>query len=1395
MSTESGAQRDRKAKQWVEQQTDLGLLRRAYKKAPNDEIKAVISSRAEVLKGGQTQAANKPVKETAAQRWDRESIVRETDDLLTAIAKLGGLNTDEAISEGIDPAHKAKRGLGIRRVLNKKGRSLDDLREALEQEHFDFGGDKNTFLERVTTALDTDVKDYGEGDVTDTVDDMVNEHYAQMEEQERQQAEQVEPAPTRQAPVAPANFSAKPVERDNFPMNFPTRNEANLRPDVPKVGMIKELMPTGDRTGTTRGAGSMLPKGSTFTVQGIPGTYEVTGHEHTSTMTPEDWSKREGWSEQYYNDNPRLHDMWQMGFTRVDEAQTQSTPEPQGISQTEQEYIDGLATPGQLKRAAAKAKRKGREDLTEALRKRYADIRKTKKEIKPKPKPKPEIKSDSANPKANIPVGQNIEDTARRVDEFIESGSIRDLQDKHNRKLGRLDRGEVKAAHLRKQVKAEATALEAEIHRRGGKTYKEINAMRKEAKPEGMQSLANKMSNRVLGKDFGIDIVNDKRARELALENDIKDYDRKVREGVIHAFASTKKTKEGKYEVFVNPNIDSKAKEEILAHEIGHAIFAETWETANPNQIKAVEREFAKWLKKHGKSTANLEKLIKSKKGEQAAMLYLQKAAKNAKYGDLTEAQQEYAADFEEWFADEVSKSLTRPEAKTAVHRFFRNITTQLKRLFGKDSVGAYVESLKANQASNPALKQSVVKFSENLASTPKVKSAMDKFLDVVLDKDSRLRALAKENKIPAFTKLADLMHKKIGDKVSDNSYWGARLRENGRYQTRWQDILDRIPETKRAQVLQELYTDSNNVSADTRRVRKLFRELADYLGKSGVDMDKSFRKNYFPNIINVDKLQGRQTQFMDMMENYPEEMSSLAETRTKQAAMEYLTVQGEKVTRASIDKAIRDGSVETVTAEDMPLSLYRQLVETKGVADKTVSGQQTPGTRFLNTRIFDFLEGPDQKVWNEEYLQQDLNSAVVPYISQITKRAEFERRFSTDKLSNILETARTQGATHDQIQQAYDNVGAEMGTYGRKTAQWLHDVSGGLISMPKAKSPINPVLQAVQNTLITASNAMVLGLSAITSIVDPVGIAVRTGELDIAVKALKEGLKNTFKGQSDVQKLAKQLGAIGNDSVNQVLQQGYSTAYMGNRMRKFNDVMFTAFGLETWTKATRLMGTAASKLFIEKHMAAMNTSSKSKRYMSELGLKEGDVKGEVKLLTYDQYQKASPVEQAKDDRIRAAMSEFIDTAVLRPTPSQRPLYASDPHWAWFFHLKSFAYSFQKTILNRIYHNAQQGDMSSLHMASLYLPVAFVGQLMKDVIKTATDDEDDWTPDYKENWGFFDYLEDTFNKAGLYGIAQPIRDIAQERGMGGSGVMALPGPSIDPETYTKLPIPLNYLFR
>ena len=158
-------------------------------------------------------------------------------------------------------------------------------------------------------------------------------------------------------------------------------------------------------------------------------------------------------------------------------------------------------------------------------------------------------------------------------------------------------------------------------------------------------------------------------------------------------------------------------------------------------------------------------------------------------------------------------------------------------------------------------------------------------------------------------------------------------------------------------------------------------------------------------------------------------------------------------------------------------------------------------------------------------------------------------------------------------------------------------------------------------------------------------------------------------------------------------------------------------------------------------------------------------------------------------------MAEFIDTAILRPSPSQRPLYASDPHWAWFFHLKSFQYSFQKTILNRIGHEVTQDNFAPLMMASLYLPIALMGQQMKDVIKTLGDDEDDWTPTNKEGWGFFNHLEDSVNKSGLYGIMQPIRDAATNAKYNNSVLLGLAGPSVDPGTYSQLPIPLNYIWN
>jgi hypothetical protein len=67
----------------------------------------------------------------------RKAIVNDTDDMLAAIAKLGGLNRDEAKAQGIDPAAFNHRGSGIKRVFTKAGRSYDEMAELLRGYNFD----------------------------------------------------------------------------------------------------------------------------------------------------------------------------------------------------------------------------------------------------------------------------------------------------------------------------------------------------------------------------------------------------------------------------------------------------------------------------------------------------------------------------------------------------------------------------------------------------------------------------------------------------------------------------------------------------------------------------------------------------------------------------------------------------------------------------------------------------------------------------------------------------------------------------------------------------------------------------------------------------------------------------------------------------------------------------------------------------------------------------------------------------------------------------------------------------------------------------------------------------------------------------------------------------------
>jgi hypothetical protein len=89
----------------------------------------------------------------------KKAIVNDSDDLLAAIAKLGGLSRDEAKAQGIDPASFSHRGSGIKRVFTKADRSYDEMAELLRGYNFD-APMANDLVDKVSRSINQGEKFY-----------------------------------------------------------------------------------------------------------------------------------------------------------------------------------------------------------------------------------------------------------------------------------------------------------------------------------------------------------------------------------------------------------------------------------------------------------------------------------------------------------------------------------------------------------------------------------------------------------------------------------------------------------------------------------------------------------------------------------------------------------------------------------------------------------------------------------------------------------------------------------------------------------------------------------------------------------------------------------------------------------------------------------------------------------------------------------------------------------------------------------------------------------------------------------------------------------------------------------------------------------------------------------
>ena len=395
-------------------------------------------------------------------------------------------------------------------------------------------------------------------------------------------------------------------------------------------------------------------------------------------------------------------------------------------------------------------------------------------------------------------------------------------------------------------------------------------------------------------------------------------------------------------------------------------------------------------------------------------------------------------------------------------------------------------------------------------------------------------------------------------------------------------------------------------------------------------------------------------------------------------------------------------------------------------------------------------------------FLNKDLLKTMHTYVRQAVKRTEYTRRFGAngERLNIMLSEARVQGATESDLEQARKYVMAVEGTLGYDIDPKLRDLMGGI-------------------TLY--ENIRLLPMVILSSVVDPIGIAVRSGDMRDAFTAFARGiseiahyLKKAPEVKDDMMQLAIDIGVMDHNVLLDAYQLSTGTEFMSARQKKIQDMFFKYNMMSGWNHSMRTAAVSSAIQFITRH--ALNPNKHSARYLSELNLPQDKLyfSGDGSLLVRSEDVIAAGGTKADAAALQAAIHRYVDGAVLRPNAAHRPIWMSDPHYALLSHLKQFTYSFHQTILKRVTEEAKHGNYGPLLPLLSYVPVSIAASFVKGIVQGGGDD-----PEWKRGWGVSDYVWDGVQRAGLLGIRQFGSDILSDVGRGGTGLGVIIGPAAD----------------
>jgi len=322
---------------------------------------------------------------------------------------------------------------------------------------------------------------------------------------------------------------------------------------------------------------------------------------------------------------------------------------------------------------------------------------------------------------------------------------------------------------------------------------------------------------------------------------------------------------------------------------------------------------------------------------------------------------------------------------------------------------------------------------------------------------------------------------------------------------------------------------------------------------------------------------------------------------------------------------------------------------------------------------------------------------AIIQYVRNMARRFEFKSRGGAKRLKQFIDEL-----PKEEQPLAKEAVQAMMGKISPIEHNLWRNISDGVT---------------------TVNVFSILGLAVFASLPDGAGPIIRSKQFELStiIKNITQGL-----GEKEGAQLARDIGTNGVEAAATTILYAGELSSSKPWANKATTAFFRYTQLERWTVFTRKFAAGMARDFLLKHAKIVQEGYQgdpevilSKRYLADLNLTADDV------IKWDR--EGQNLRYAENPKIKEALNRFVDEAIVRPNAAERPIWASDPHWAIVWQLKSFYYAYGKNIVGGMIREgkARRGETDKysdailplLFGAALILPLTMIGWDLRERFK------------------------------------------------------------------------------